>query len=77
MNSLAVDVLAMMTDPQLNRYCTVLTLDNAIKIDASILAHCISNSLNVPSVIAQVFNAVPRRQLYLRKSDIVQLILHV
>jgi hypothetical protein len=58
MNSLGVDVLAMMTEPQLNRYCAILTLN-----DASLLAQYIFNSLNAPSIIAQVFNTVPTRQL--------------
>jgi hypothetical protein len=63
MNSLAVDVLAMVTEPQLNSYCAILTLDGAIKIDASLLAQYIFNSLSVSSVIAQVFNTLPTRQL--------------
>jgi hypothetical protein len=42
MNSLAVDVFAMVTEPQLNSYCAILTLHDAIKIDASILAQYIS-----------------------------------
>jgi hypothetical protein len=63
MNSLAVDVFAMVTEPQLNGYCAILTLHGAIKIDASILAQYIFNSLNVSSVIAQVFNTLPTRQL--------------
>jgi hypothetical protein len=63
MNSLAVDLLAMVTEPQLNSYCAILTLHGAIKIDASILAQYIFNSLNVCSIIAQVFNTLPTRQL--------------
>jgi hypothetical protein len=63
MNSLAVDVVTMMTEPQLNRYCAILTLDGEIKIDASLLSQYISNSLSVPSIIAQVCNTVPTRQL--------------
>jgi hypothetical protein len=43
MNSLAVDVLAMVTEPQLNSYCAILTLDRAIKIDASLVAQYIFN----------------------------------
>jgi hypothetical protein len=42
MNSLAVDMLAMVTEPQLNSYCAILTLHGAIKIDASILAQYIA-----------------------------------
>jgi hypothetical protein len=38
MNSLAVDLLAMVTEPQLNSYCAILTLNGAIKIDA--VAYC-------------------------------------
>jgi hypothetical protein len=63
MNSLAVDLLAMVTEPQLNSYWAILTLHGAIKIDASILAQYIFNSLNVSTVIAQVFNTLPIRQL--------------
>jgi hypothetical protein len=43
MNSLVVDGLAMVTEPQLNRYCAIITLDGAIKIDASLLAQYIFN----------------------------------
>jgi hypothetical protein len=63
MNSLAVEVLAMVTEPQLNSYCAILTLDGAIKIYARLLAQYIFNSLNVSSIIAQVFNTLPTRQL--------------
>jgi hypothetical protein len=63
MNFLAVDVPAMVTEPQLNSYCAILTLDDAIKIDASLFAQYIFNSLNDSSIIAQVFNTLPTRQL--------------
>jgi hypothetical protein len=63
MNSPAVDVLALVTEPQLNSYCAILTLDGGIKIDAILLAQYIFNSLSVSSVIVQVFNTLPTRQL--------------
>jgi hypothetical protein len=38
MNFLVLDVPTMATEPQLKGYCTVFTLDGAIKIDASLFA---------------------------------------
>jgi uncharacterized membrane protein len=62
-NSLAIDVPAMVTEQQLKSYCAILTLDDVIKTDASLLAQYIFNSLSVFSIIAQVFNTPPTRQL--------------
>jgi hypothetical protein len=52
MNSFVLYVFTMTAEPQLTRYCTIFTPDGAIKIDASLFAQYISNSLNVTSIIA-------------------------
>jgi hypothetical protein len=72
MNFFVLDVPVMTTEPQLKRYCTIFTLDGAIKMYASLLAQHISDSLIASSVIVQTFNTAPTPSIVT-----VQIILHV
>jgi hypothetical protein len=77
MNCLVLDVPAMMTEAQLKRYCAIFTLDSAIKIDASLFAQYVSDSLIVSSIIVQTFNATPTPSIITVQTRYCAVNLHV